>query len=154
MHLYLTVSLVVGVTIESFGFVALCFTTLLKKIDRKGSLEENELSKVLSVMQCISPVTVHSNCIAFVLVGKAKIIIIIIIIIIIWPITALKNDKDSTRDNRKTMTRKQKWERKQLCWRFKRLISNISHDKTWTWLKKGSFMRETESFLIQHKTTP
>ena len=29
-----------------------------------------------------------------------------------------------------------------------RLINNISHDKTWTWLRKGNFKIETESFLI------
>ena len=38
--------------------------------------------------------------------------------------------------------------RKQLCGRFKRLINNISHEKTWTWLKKGNLKRETESLLI------
>ena len=43
-----------------------------------------------------------------------------------------------------TKTRKQKWEGKQL---HGRLINNISHDKTWTWLRKGNFKRETESFL-------
>ena len=32
--------------------------------------------------------------------------------------------------------------------RFKQLIHNISHDKTWTWLRKGNFKRETESLLI------
>ena len=47
-----------------------------------------------------------------------------------------------------TITRKQKWERKQLYRRLKRLINNISHDKTWTWLRKGNFKRETESLLI------
>ena len=47
-----------------------------------------------------------------------------------------------------TITRKQKWEGKQLYGRFKRLINNISHDKTWTWLRKGNFKRETESLLI------
>ena len=31
---------------------------------------------------------------------------------------------------------------------FKRLINNISHDKTWTRLRKGNFKRETESLLI------
>ena len=31
--------------------------------------------------------------------------------------------------------------------RFKRLINNISHQKTWTWLKKGNLKRETESLL-------
>ena len=30
---------------------------------------------------------------------------------------------------------------------FKQLI-NISHGKTWTWLRKGNFKRETESLLI------
>ena len=50
-------------------------------------------------------------------------------------------------DNRMTITRKQKWEGKQLYGRFKRLI-NISHDKTWTWLRKGNFKKETESLRI------
>ena len=31
---------------------------------------------------------------------------------------------------------------------FKRLINNISHEKTWTWLRKENFKRETESLLI------
>ena len=39
-------------------------------------------------------------------------------------------------------------ERKQLYGRFKRLINNISHQKTWTWLRKGNLKRETESLLI------
>ena len=47
-----------------------------------------------------------------------------------------------------TKTRKQKWEEKQLHGRFKRLINNISHDKTWTLLRKGNFKRETESLLM------
>ena len=51
-------------------------------------------------------------------------------------------------NNRITITRKQKWEGKQLYERFKRLINNMSHDKTWTWLRKGNFKRETESLLI------
>ena len=46
-----------------------------------------------------------------------------------------------------TTTRKQKWEGKQLYGRFKRLI-NISHQKTWTWRRKGNLKRETESLLI------
>ena len=62
---------------------------------------------------------------------------IIIIIIII-----------NTMDNRMTITRKQKREGKQLYGRFKRLMNNISHDKIWTWLRKGNFKRETESLLI------
>ena len=39
-------------------------------------------------------------------------------------------------------------EEKQLHGRFKRLINNISHDKTWTCLRKGNFKRETESLLM------
>ena len=49
-------------------------------------------------------------------------------------ITPIRSDTDNTVDNRMTITRKQKWEVKQLYGRFKRLINNISHDKTWTWL--------------------
>ena len=48
-------------------------------------------------------------------------------------------------NNRMTITRKQKWEGKQLYGRSKRLINNIPHDKTWTWLRKGNFKKETES---------
>ena len=47
-----------------------------------------------------------------------------------------------------TTTRKQKWEGKQLYSRFKRLINNISHRKTWIWLRKGNLKRETESLQI------
>ena len=36
----------------------------------------------------------------------------------------------------------------QLYGRFKRLINNILHEKTWTWLRKGNCKRETESLLI------
>ena len=38
--------------------------------------------------------------------------------------------------------------RKQLHGHFKRLINNISHDKTWTWLRKENFKRETKSLLM------
>ena len=62
-------------------------------------------------------------------------------------ITAIRNNTDNTIDNRMTKTWKQKWEGKQLHGRFKRLINNISHDKTWTWLRKGNFKRKTESLL-------
>ena len=47
-----------------------------------------------------------------------------------------------------TITRKQKWEEIQVRGRFKRLINNISHDKTWTWLRKGNLNRETKSLLM------
>ena len=62
-------------------------------------------------------------------------------------ITSIKNDTDNRMSNRMTITRKQKWEEKQLYGCFK-LINNISHEKTGTWLRKGSFTRETESLLI------
>ena len=63
-------------------------------------------------------------------------------------ITAIRNDTHNSMDSRMTITRKQKWEGKQLYGRFKRLINNISHDKTWTELRKGNFKRETKSILI------
>ena len=59
-------------------------------------------------------------------------------------ITATRNETENTM----TITKKQKWEGKQLYGRFKRLINNISHDKTWTWLRKENLKRETESLLI------
>ena len=31
---------------------------------------------------------------------------------------------------------------------IKRLINNISHQKTWTWLRKGNLKTETESLQI------
>ena len=43
---------------------------------------------------------------------------------------------------------KQNSEEKQLYGCFKRLINNISHEETWTWLRKGNFKRETESLLM------
>ena len=63
-------------------------------------------------------------------------------------ITATKNVTDNTKTNRMTISRKQKWEEKQLYVRLKRLINNISHEKTWTWPRIGNFKRETESLLI------
>ena len=63
-------------------------------------------------------------------------------------ITAIRNNTDKMIDKRMTITRKQKWEGKQLYERFKRLINNISHEKTWTWLRKGSFKGLTESLLM------
>ena len=60
-------------------------------------------------------------------------------------ITATRNNTDKTRTNRKT------WEEKQLDRRFKRRI-NISHEKTWTWLRKGNLKTGTVSSTKQrHK---
>ena len=63
-------------------------------------------------------------------------------------IITIRNNTDNTIDNRMTKTRKQKREGKQLHGRFKWLINNISHDKIWTWIRKGNFKRETESLLM------
>ena len=63
-------------------------------------------------------------------------------------ITVTRNDTDNTKANRMTITRKAKWEAKQLYGRFKRLINNISHEKTWPWRRERKYMRETESLLI------
>ena len=57
-------------------------------------------------------------------------------------ITTIENDTNETMTNRMTITR-EKWEEKQLNGPFKRLINNISHEKTRTWLRKGKFKRET-----------
>ena len=51
-------------------------------------------------------------------------------------ITTIRKDTDNTIDERVTTTWKQKWEGKQLFGHFKRLINNISHQKTWTCLRK------------------
>ena len=59
-------------------------------------------------------------------------------------ITAIRNDTENTM----IFARKQKWEEKQLYGRFKWLMNNISHEKTWTWQRKGNFNWETESLLI------
>ena len=63
-------------------------------------------------------------------------------------ITAIRNNTDNTIDNRMTITRKQTWDGKQLHGHSRRLINNISRNKTWTWLRKGNFKRETESLLM------
>ena len=50
-------------------------------------------------------------------------------------ITATGNNTDNTKTNRMAITRKQKLEEKPRYGGFKRLISNISHEKTRTWLR-------------------
>ena len=63
-------------------------------------------------------------------------------------ITSARNNTNNTRTRRTGITRKQKWEEKQLYGCFKRLISDISHDNTWTLLRKENLKRETKSLLI------
>ena len=63
-------------------------------------------------------------------------------------IKATRNNHDNMMANRMAIKRKQKWEEKQLCGCFKRLINNISREKTWTWQRKGNITREIESLLI------
>ena len=53
-------------------------------------------------------------------------------------ITTTRNNTDNTGTNWMTINRKQKGEEKQLDGCFKLLISNISHKKTWTWLRNSS----------------
>ena len=67
--------------------------------------------------------------------------------------TAIRNNTDNTIDNRMTITWKQKWEGKHLYGRFKRLINNTSHDKAFTWLRKGNIKRETGSLLLTKQNT-
>ena len=63
-------------------------------------------------------------------------------------ITATRNNADNTSVNWTKITRKQKWEEKQFYGHFNRQISEILHEKTWTWLRKGNIKKETESLLI------
>ena len=60
-------------------------------------------------------------------------------------ITAIRKGTENTIDNRMTITRKKTCEEKEGYGRFKWLINNILHEKTWTWLRKGNFKREPES---------
>ena len=52
--------------------------------------------------------------------------------------------------DRTTITRKQKWEEKQLYGYFKRQIGEISHEKIWTRLRKGNLKRETLLIVAQN----
>ena len=63
-------------------------------------------------------------------------------------ITAAKNNSDTVRKNRRTITRKQKWQEKQLHGYFNRKIGEISHEKTWAWIRNGNFKCETKSLLV------
>ena len=63
-------------------------------------------------------------------------------------ITATRNNINNTRTSGTTITRKQKCKEKPHERRFKRLTSDISHEKTGVWLRKGNLNRETEFILI------
>ena len=41
--------------------------------------------------------------------------------------------------------------RKQMYGHFNWQTSEISHEKTWTWLRKGNLKKETESLIIAAK---
>ena len=62
--------------------------------------------------------------------------------------TAIKHNTDNTRINGTTISRKQKWEEKQLIEYFMRQTNEIVKEKNWTRLKKRNVKRETESLLI------
>ena len=51
-------------------------------------------------------------------------------------------------DQQNNNNQKTKMGRKKLSWRFNQLISYILLEKTWTWLRKGNFERETKSIPI------
>ena len=53
-------------------------------------------------------------------------------------ITAIQNDTDNAVTHRLTINKKLTWEEKRPYGRFKRLINDISHEKTWRWLSKGT----------------
>ena len=69
-------------------------------------------------------------------------------------ITAIRNNtsvnrtKKQKKTNKKQTKLEQNWEEKQLYGYFKRQTSDISHEKTWTWQRKGNLNRETESLFI------
>ena len=58
-----------------------------------------------------------------------------------------RNSTDNIKINR-TITKKQKWREKQLYGYFKLQTGKISHEKTWTWIRKGNLRRKAESLLI------
>ena len=60
-------------------------------------------------------------------------------------ITVNRNNNDNMMFNKMEITRKQKWGEKQLYRRFKRLINDMSHEKTRIWLKKKHLKRKSSS---------
>ena len=69
-------------------------------------------------------------------------------------ITVPSNSIDSIRINRTTITKKQKWEEKQLYRYFKRQTNEISLKMPGTWPRKGNFKRNrisSNSSTKQHQ---
>ena len=62
------------------------------------------------------------------------------------------NDTVNTKTNITNVTIKQKWEEKQLYLRFKRFISNTSHERTWMWLRKGNHKNTLRNNRIKART--
>ena len=63
-------------------------------------------------------------------------------------ITSTRNNTHSPGTNRTEIIRKQKWQEKQLYGCFKRLTSDISHEKTGKWQRKENLKRKTVFFPI------
>ena len=61
-------------------------------------------------------------------------------------ITSSRNNTNNTSINRTKITRKQKWEGRQLYGRFKRLIGDILHEKILTLVRKENLKRKTDLF--------
>ena len=59
--------------------------------------------------------------------------------------SAANYTNDSIKINRRTA---KTWKQKQLYKYFKWQTGEITHKKTWTWLRKGNLEKETESLLI------
>ena len=62
--------------------------------------------------------------------------------------TKINQNRNNIRRNKKTThvkPRKPKWEVKQLYGYFKRQTKDITHELTWTWLRRGNLKRETET---------
>ena len=65
-------------------------------------------------------------------------------------ITATRYNINNPRINRTIITRKHKWEEKQMYGYFKPRINEVSQEKTWTWQRKGNLQRESKSLQKQH----
>ena len=56
-----------------------------------------------------------------------------------------KQYKQYKHQQSKKKSPEKKWEQKQLYGHFKQQTNEISHEKTWTWLRKGNLKSETEN---------